>query len=57
MGTRGENIRDKLTQLALEEERVRIAELSITEYARLPELIDEFAAEIDEIGLNPFKGF
>jgi quinone-modifying oxidoreductase subunit QmoB len=57
MGTRGENMRDKLTQLALEEERVRVEELSITEYDRLPDLIDEFAEQIDEVGLNPFKGF
>jgi len=57
MGTRGENMRDKLTQLALEEERVRVEELSITEYDRLPDLIDEVAEQIDEIGLNPFKGF
>jgi quinone-modifying oxidoreductase subunit QmoB len=57
MGTRGENMRDKLTQLALEEERVRVEELSITEFDRLPELIDEFVEEIDEVGLNPFKGF
>jgi quinone-modifying oxidoreductase subunit QmoB len=57
MATRGENMRDKLTQLALEEERVRVEELSITEYDRLPDLIDEFAEQIDEVGLNPFKGF
>jgi quinone-modifying oxidoreductase subunit QmoB len=57
MGTRGENMRDKLTQLALEEERVRVEELSIKEYDRLPDLIDEFAEQIDEVGLNPFKGF
>jgi quinone-modifying oxidoreductase subunit QmoB len=57
MGVRGENVRDKLQQLALEEERVRLEELSITDYDRIPKLIDEFAEEIEEIGLNPFKGF
>ena len=57
MGKRGENMRDKLTQLALEEERVRVEELSIKEYDRLPALIDEFVQQIDEVGLNPFKGF
>jgi quinone-modifying oxidoreductase subunit QmoB len=57
MGTRGDNIQEKLTQLALEEERVRIEELSITEFERLPEIINEFAEQIDEVGLNPFKGF
>ncbi|MEW6249112.1 MAG: FAD-dependent oxidoreductase [Planctomycetota bacterium] len=57
MGTRGGNIREKLKQLALEEERVRVEELSIAETDRLPQLINEFAAQIEEIGMNPFKGF
>jgi len=57
MGTRGDNIREKLTALALEEERVRVEELSISEYRRLPEIINEFADQIEEIGMNPFKGF
>ena len=57
METRSGNIRDKLKQLALEEERVRLEQLSIDEFDRLPEIVDEFAAEIEEIGLNPFKGF
>ncbi len=57
MGTRGENIREKLNQLALEEERVRVEEISISDYERLPEIINEFAKEIEDIGMNPFKGF
>ncbi len=55
MGTRGKNVQEKLQQLALEEERVRLEQLSIDEVKRLPEIIDEFAEQIDEIGLNPFK--
>ncbi len=57
MGTRGDNIREKLKQLALEDERVRVEELSISEYAKLPQIINEFSDEIEEIGMNPFKGF
>jgi quinone-modifying oxidoreductase subunit QmoB len=57
MGTRSANIKEKLTQLALETERVRIEELAIDEFDRLPEIINEFAEEIEEIGMNPFKGF
>ncbi len=57
MASRSANISEKLKQLALETERVRIEELSIDEYERLPELINEFAEEIEEIGMNPFKGF
>jgi quinone-modifying oxidoreductase subunit QmoB len=57
MQTRSENIRDKLKQLALEEERVRIEQIAISDFERLPRIINEFAEQIDEIGLNPFKGF
>jgi len=57
MGTRSENIQEKLKQLALEEERVRMEELSISEYDKLPQIINEFAEQIEEIGMNPFKGF
>jgi len=57
MGTRGDNIREKLGQLALEEERVRVEELAISEFRKLPQIINEFAEEIEEIGMNPFKGF
>jgi quinone-modifying oxidoreductase subunit QmoB len=57
MGTRGDNIREKLKQLALEEERVRVEELSITDFDKLPRIINEFAEQIEEIGMNPFKGF
>jgi quinone-modifying oxidoreductase subunit QmoB len=57
MGTRSDNIRDKLKQLALEEERVRIEELSIDSYRDFPRLVDEFAQQIEDVGMNPFKGF
>jgi quinone-modifying oxidoreductase, subunit QmoB len=57
MQTRSSNIREKLKQLALEEERVRLEQIPITDVARLPEIIDEFAAQIEAIGMNPFKGF
>ncbi|MFC1596407.1 FAD-dependent oxidoreductase [Planctomycetota bacterium] len=57
MGTRGDNIREKLTALALEEERVRVEQIDISEYRRLPQIINEFAEEIEDIGMNPFKGF
>jgi quinone-modifying oxidoreductase subunit QmoB len=57
MGTRGDNIQEKLTQLALETERVRLEELAISEFYKLPQIINEFAEEIDEAGPNPFKGF
>jgi quinone-modifying oxidoreductase subunit QmoB len=57
MATRSKNVKEKLQQLALEEERVRIEELSISDFRRLPQIINEFAEQIEAIGMNPFKGF
>ena len=57
MQTRSSNIQDKLKQLALEEERVRIEQLSIADFDRLPEIVNDFAAQVEEMGMNPFKGF
>ncbi|NIM52672.1 MAG: hydrogenase iron-sulfur subunit [Gemmatimonadales bacterium] len=57
MGTRSDNIREKLMQLALEEERVRLEQLAITDYDKLPQIVNEFAKQIEDIGMNPFKGF
>ncbi len=57
METRSDNIREKLKQLALEEERVRLEQLAISDFDKLPQIINEFAEQIDEIGLNLFKGF
>ncbi len=56
MGTRGDNIREKLKQLALENERVRVEQLAISEHQKLAQIINEFAEQIEEIGMNPFKG-
>jgi quinone-modifying oxidoreductase subunit QmoB len=55
-GKRMENVSEKLKQLALEPERVQIHEVALTDYARIPEIIDGFMATIDKIGMNPFKG-
>jgi coenzyme F420-reducing hydrogenase delta subunit len=32
-----------------------VEELDISEFHKLPQLINEFAGQIEEIGLNPFK--
>jgi len=57
MDTRGKNIREKLTQLALEEERVRLESIDISQCGQLAEVVNDFAKEIEDIGMNPFKGF
>jgi len=54
--TRGENIREKLEKMAMENERVELHQLQISEYERLPEIFGKFAEVIEEIGMNPFKG-
>ena len=55
-GTRGENIREKLVQLSLSEERVRVEQIAISDFQKLPRIIDEFVEHIEHIGMNPFKG-
>ncbi|MDR3568733.1 MAG: FAD-dependent oxidoreductase [Syntrophobacteraceae bacterium] len=50
-------VSETLDRLALESDRVRFEEISITDYAKVPGLLDEFAEKLVEIGANPFKGF
>ncbi len=54
--SRGENIREKLKQMSMENERVELHQLQITEYSRLSEIFNDMAETIEEIGMNPFKG-
>ncbi|HEB85007.1 MAG TPA: hydrogenase iron-sulfur subunit, partial [Bacteroidetes bacterium] len=54
---RMENIQEKLQQMALEEERVRVESVAIDEWERVVELLNGYAEEIEEIGPNPFKDF
>ena len=50
-------IDDTLKQLGLETERVVTHEVAITDIARVPQLINDYAAKIKEIGMRPMKGF
>ncbi len=54
---RMKKIGDALSSLALEEERVAQFQVAIDEYDKIPQIIDEFVASIEEMGPNPFKGF
>ncbi|MCL5270803.1 MAG: hydrogenase iron-sulfur subunit [bacterium] len=56
MNTRSANIQEALNSMALESERVRLEQLALTEYDRLPGLIAEFMETIESVGPNPFKG-
>ena len=53
--TRMENVSEKLEKMMLEPERVQVYELALTDYDKLPELIDKFMETIEEVGPNPFK--
>ncbi len=48
-------IDDTLTQLNLEKERVQTYEVAITDIERLPKIINDMAATIEQIGMSPFK--
>ncbi len=53
---RMENVREKLKQLVLEPERVKLITLSIDEYYKIPEIFNSFVEEMRSIGANPYKG-
>jgi quinone-modifying oxidoreductase subunit QmoB len=54
--SRQKNVREKLEQMSMENERVELHQLEISEYERIPEIFENFMELIDEIGMNPFKG-
>lgn len=55
--TRLGNVQETLTRLALEPARIKVVELSHQEFYRIPQIFNEFAAEIENLGANPMKGF
>ncbi len=50
-------VRETLDRLALESDRVRFEDVSITDYEKVPGILDDFAERLVEIGANPYKGF
>jgi quinone-modifying oxidoreductase subunit QmoB len=54
---RMENIGETLGSLGLEPERCGVREIAISDYDKIPAIIDEFVEEIVAMGPNPFKGF
>ncbi|HEX8989471.1 MAG TPA: hydrogenase iron-sulfur subunit [Rhodocyclaceae bacterium] len=50
-------IDDTLKQLGLEPERVQTHEVAITDNARVAKMIDEYVAQLNEMGPSPMKGF
>jgi quinone-modifying oxidoreductase subunit QmoB len=54
---RMENIGDTLSTLGLESERCATNQVAITDYDKIPQIINDFVEQIVEMGPNPFKGF
>jgi quinone-modifying oxidoreductase subunit QmoB len=50
-------VKETLDRLALESDRVLFETCSIADYNRLPDFIGKFVERIEEVGLNPYKGF
>ncbi|MDP1527446.1 MAG: hydrogenase iron-sulfur subunit [Rhodocyclaceae bacterium] len=50
-------IGDTLKQLGLEEERVQTQEVAITDNTRVVKLINDYVAQLTEMGPSPMKGF
>jgi len=55
--TRLSKVSETLDRLALESERVKYVEVSITDYDKIPGIIDGFMEKIEEVGPNPYKGW
>lgn len=54
---RMENIGDTLSTLGLESERCAAEQVAITDYDKIPQILNDFVESIVEMGPNPFKGF
>lgn len=50
-------ISETLQRLALESERIRVHQLSIDEFGKLPEIINSFMETLSNFDPNPYKGF
>jgi quinone-modifying oxidoreductase subunit QmoB len=55
--TRLSKVAETLDRLALESERVKFVEVGITDYGKIPQIIDDFMETIEEVGPNPYKGW
>ncbi|MGN7611515.1 hydrogenase iron-sulfur subunit [Magnetococcales bacterium HHB-1] len=50
-------VSETLDRLQLESERVKMIEVNIMDADKLPNLLDQFADELEDMGPNPFKEF
>ncbi len=52
-----ENLQETLGRLMLDANRIRLEQVSIMDFHRIPEIVNAFAAEVREMEPNPYKGF
>jgi quinone-modifying oxidoreductase subunit QmoB len=50
------NLQETLGRLMLEPERVNVSEVEISDYRRLPGMIQTFVEQVEVMGPNPYKG-
>jgi quinone-modifying oxidoreductase subunit QmoB len=50
-------VSETLGRLQLEPERIQLSQISIADYNKVPQILDEFLEKLKEFGPNPFKGF
>jgi quinone-modifying oxidoreductase subunit QmoB len=50
-------VQETLNRLQLEADRCQMIQVAISDYERLPGIIEEFVKKVEEIGPNPFKEF
>ncbi len=55
--TRLSKVSETLDRLALESDRVQFIEVGITDYDKVPGIINKFMETIEEVGPNPYKGW
>jgi quinone-modifying oxidoreductase subunit QmoB len=54
---RMDNVGETLKSLALESERVKLVQVAIDEYDKIPQIFNEFMEQMEAIGPSPMKGF
>jgi len=50
-------VAETLGRLRLEPERVQLSQVSISDFHKIPQILDKFLEKLKEIGPNPYKGF
>jgi quinone-modifying oxidoreductase subunit QmoB len=55
--TRMSKIQETLDRLMLESDRIRLEQLAIDHYHKIPAIIESFSERLTELGPNPYKGF